>query len=393
MIMSKIWHQKRSQRKQYSITAFMSALLATHFRRDKQQGLTVRPELVEGSFMVRQAHHERLNFKLSRLKWVAVLFMVYAVAFPLGAAETPLKKASFMLLWEPQAQFAGYYVALDKGIYARNGIDLTILRAGSGHSPAEALEKGTVDFTLLWLSAALQHRSAGSEFVNLAQIIQSSSKMLISKKTSGIKTIADMDGKKVGLWEGHGDESILFRALFAKYGIKVREVRQSHTVNLFLRGGVDVTSAMWFNEYHTIIDSGVDPDELNVIFLRDQGMDFPEDGIYTKEKTLHKDPALATAFVAASLEGWRYAFDHPDEALDIVLKYMHEAQLPASRMHQKWMLDRMRDLMMPVAPEAGFGQLKEQDYLAVCHALQNAGLIRTYPDYATFSWRADAWKK
>ena len=344
VIISKIWHQKRPQPKKYSIIAVMSLLL-----------------------------------------------MVYAVAFPLGAAETPLKKVSFMPLWEPQAQFAGYYVAVDKGIYARNGIDLKILRAGARHSPVEALEKGIADFAILWLSTALQHRSARIEFVNLAQIIQRSSKMLISKKAAGIKTIADMEGKKVGLVGG--DESIPFRTLFAKHHVKVQEVRKSHTVNLFLRGGVDVTSAMWFNEYHTIIDSGIDPDELNVIFLRDQGMNFLEDGIYTMEKTLHKDPALATAFVTASLEGWRYAFDHPDEALDIVLKYMHEAQLPASRMHQKWMLDRMRDLMTPAAPDVEFGQLKEQDYLAVCLALQKQGLIRTYPDYATFSWRADAGKK
>ena len=342
--MSKILHQNRSQRKKYSIIAVMSLLL-----------------------------------------------LVYVVILPLGAAETPLKKVSFMPLWEPQAQFAGYYVALDKGIYARNGIDLKILRAGVRHSPVEALEKGTADFAILWLSTVLQHRTAGNQFVNLAQIIQRSSKMLISKKAADIKTIADMEGKKVGLVGG--DESIPFRTLFAKHHVKVREVRKSHTVNLFLRGGVDVTSAMWFNEYHTILDSGIDPDELNVIFLRDQGMNFLEDGIYTMEKTLHKDPALATAFVTASLEGWRYAFDHPDEALDIVLKYRREAQLPASRMHQKWMLDRMRDLMTPAAPEVGFGQLKEQDYLAVCHALQKQGLIRTYPDYATFSWRADAGKK
>jgi len=344
VIISKIWHQKYPQPNPYSIIAFMF-----------------------------------------------VLFMVYAVTFPLGAAEIPLKKTSFMPLWEPQAQFAGYYVALDKGIYARNGIDLTILRAVPGHSPVEALEKGTADFAILWLSTVLQHRSARIEFVNLAQIIQRSSKMLISKKAAGIKTITDMEGKKVGLVGG--DESIPFRTLFGKHHVKILEVRKSHTVNLFLRGGVDVTSAMWFNEYHTILDSGIDPDELNVIFLKDQGMNFLEDGIYTLAKTFHKDPALATAFVTASLEGWRYAFDHPDEALDIVLKYIHEAQLPASRMHQKWMLDRMRDLMTPDASEAGFGQLKEPDYLAVCRSLQAQGLIRTYPDYASFSGRADAGKK
>jgi NitT/TauT family transport system substrate-binding protein len=323
---------------------------------------------------------------------IAALFIACAVALPLdAAAEPPLKSASLMPMWSPQAQFAGYYVALDKGIYARYGIDLKILRAGPGCSPPEVLKKGEADFAILWLTTALQHRSAGTELVSLAQIIQRSSVMLISKKTAGIETIDDMDGKKVGLWEG--DVSIPPRTLFAKHGINVRVVRQSQTVNLFLRGGIDVASAMWFNEYHTILNSGVDTKELNVIFLSEQGMNFPEDGLYAMEKTVQKDPALAAAFVAASLEGWRYAFDHPDEALDIVIQHMREARLPANRMHQKWMLERMRDLMAPADPQAEFGKLREQDYESVAQALLKDGLIRTYPHYSAFSRRPDAEKK
>ena len=325
---------------------------------------------------------------------IAILFLLLLsclVMFSVSAAETPLKKASLMPLWEPQAQFAGYYVALDKGIYARHGLDLKILRAGPGHSSAQALENGTTDFAILWLSTALQHRSAGIKLVNLAQIIQRSSMMLVSKKTAGIKTLADMNGKKVGLWEG--DVSIPPRTIFSKLNIKVREVRQSHTINLFLRGGIDVTSAMWFNEFHTILDSGIDPEELNVIFLRDQGMNFLEDGIYTMEKTLKKDPVLAAAFVAASLEGWRYAFEHPDETLDIVINYMREAHLPANRMQQKWMLEAMRELMKPVGPKGEPGYLMRQDYEAVGLAMQKYNLIHHYPSYKDFVWRADAEKK
>ena len=329
-----------------------------------------------------------------KLKWISVLFLLllfYAVASPVSAAETALKKATLIPLWSPQAQFAGYYVALDKGIFARHGIDLKILKAGPGHSPAHALKDGTADFAVLWLTTALQHRSAGTKLVNLAQIIQRSSIMLISKKSSGISTIADMNGKKVGMWGG--DLSIPPHALFNKHGIKVREVPQTHTVNLFLRGGIDVTSAMWYNEYHTILNSGVDPEELNVFSLNEQGMNFPEDGIYTLEKTIHKDPSLAKAFVTASLEGWRYAFAHPDEALDIVIKHMRQAQVPANRIHQKWMLDRMRDLIMPGTIQETLGILKEQDYEAVVRAMLKDGLIRSYPDYAAFCWRSDAGKK
>ncbi|CAE6690215.1 ABC transporter substrate-binding protein [Candidatus Nitrotoga fabula] len=325
------------------------------------------------------------------ISWIFVLLLAVFFLPRLVAAGTPLKSATLMPLWSPQAQFAGYYVALEKGIYARYGIDLKILRAGPGHSPADALRKGTTDFAVLWLTTALQHRIAGTHLVNLAQINQRSSMMLISRKTSGIHSIADMEGKKVGLWEG--DVSIPPRAIFARNRTKVREVRQSHSVNLFLRGGIDVTSAMWYNEYHTIINSGIDPEELNVMFLRDQGMNFLEDGIYTMNKTLQKDPSLAAAFVDASLEGWRYAFDHPDETLDIVIKYMREAHLPANRVQQKWMLDRMRDLMMPVRPTGKMGFLAEQDYEAVGLVMQENGLIRKYPAYRDFVWRANAVQK
>lgn len=317
-----------------------------------------------------------------------ILLLLFSVAPSAADSEIAMKKASLMPLWSPQAQFAGYYVALEKGIYARHGIDLTILKGGPGQSPIQALQSGAADFAILWLTTALQHRSAGMELVNLAQYVQRSSMMLISKKSSGIKTLADMNGKKVGMWGG--DLSIPPRALFAKYGIKVHEVPQSQTVNLFLRGGIDVTSAMWYNEYHTILNSGVDREELNVVFLHEQGMNFPEDGMYAMAKTVHNDPVLAAAFVEASLAGWRYAFEHPNEALDIVIRYMREAQVPANRAHQQWMLDRMQDLIMPATSSGTVGLLTQYDYETVGRAMQSEALIRDFPDYAIFTGGTDA---
>lgn len=324
-----------------------------------------------------------LKMKMKVCFSLMILLLLFSASFSTAATEVELKKVTLMPLWSPQAQFAGYYVALEKGIYAQHGIDLTILKGGPGQSPVQALQSGSADFAILWLTTALQHRCAGMELVNLAQYVQRSSMMLISKKSSGIKTLADMNGKKVGMWGG--DLSIPPRALFAKYGINVHEVPQSQTVNLFLRGGIDVTSAMWYNEYHTILNSGVDREELNLVFLHEQGMNFPEDGMYALEKTVHNDPALAHAFAEASLAGWRYAFAHPNEALDIVIRYMREAQVPANRTHQQWMLDRMQDLIMPATSQGTAGLLNRQDYETVGRAMRSEGLIRDYPDYAIFT--------
>ena len=313
-------------------------------------------------------------------RMVCVLLLLFSAS---GNADDSLKRASFIPLWLPQAQFAGYYMALEKGIYRRNGIDLTILDGGPQHPPAEYLRDGRADFAALWLTTALQRRSEGLALVNVAQVVQQSSMLLLAKKSSGIHSLAEMTGKKVGLWGG--DLDIPVRAVFDSNGLQVQVVAQSATVNLFLRGGVDVTSAMAYNEYHTIVNSGVNPDELNVFALKDHGVNFPEDGLYALQQTVQRDPQLVDAFVRASLEGWDYAFAHPDEAIDVVLRVMQKARVPANRMHQKWMLARLQDVIRPAAGnDRQAGVLSRQDYQAVSRELQRTGRMRGVVDYDVF---------
>lgn len=313
------------------------------------------------------------------------LLLCIVTALPVTAAPQ-LKKVTFMPLWSPQAQFAGYYVALDKGIYRQHGIDLTIIPGGPGRSTLSALRSGRADFAVLWLTAAMKAQTSGLKLVNLAQIFQKSSAMLVARKSSGIRTPADMEGKKVGLWGG--GLALPAQAFLKKYRLHVRQIPQSSTVNLFLRGGIDVTSAMWYNEYYTMINSGINPDELQLFLLNDHGITFPEDGLYTLEKTYRQDPALSDAFVKASLEGWRYALDHPEETLDIILRHMKGANVPANRAQQKWMLARMADLLLPDEKDGKMGQLQSADFEAAGRALLESGLIGSVPGFDAFRGRS-----
>jgi NitT/TauT family transport system substrate-binding protein len=319
-----------------------------------------------------------------RILW-SLLLMLFLGAALGGAAETTLKRASFMPQWSPQAQFAGYYVAYEKGFYKKYGIDLKILQGGPNQSPTDFLQRRKADFVSLWLSTAMQRRSHGVKLINICQVIQRSALMLIVKKSSNIKTPQDMNGKKVGIWGA--DFQIQPRAFFKKYHLQVKVIPQSFSVNLFLRGGVDVASAMWYNEYHTIINAGINEDELSTFFFYDYGLNFPEDGIYVLEETYKRDPALSCAFVEASLEGWRYAFSHPEEALDIVLKYIGEEKIPANRVHQRWMLARMKDLILPVDKAFPLGNLQPSDYERVGRELLASGLIGILPHYSSFTVR------
>jgi len=318
-----------------------------------------------------------MNIILSLFLFVASLFLNCA------RAEETLKNAFFIPQWSPQAQFAGYYVAYEKGIYKKYGINLNILPGGPSSPSVEFLEKGKVDFATMWLSTAIQKRSQGLKLVNIAQIIQRSALMLIAKKARGINRPEDIDNKKVGIWGE--DFKIQPTAFFRKYKLKVKVIPQSYSVNLFLRDGVDVASAMWYNEYHTILNAGLKPDELTTFFFHEHGLNFPEDGIYTLEKTYKMDPALSCAFVKASIEGWLYAFSQPEEALDIVLKYMSKANVPANKVHQRWMLSRMKDLVLPVDKDrAPVGTLTLEDFMRVSNTLRDDGLIKKIPDFKSF---------
>ena len=299
-----------------------------------------------------------------------------------SASSAGLKPLSFLPQWSPQAQFAGFYLAQHKGYYRRCGIDLAIIQGGPDHSPTAYLKAGKADIVTLWLSSALQLADQGMDVVNVGQIIQRSGLILAVKSSSGIQHPADMNGKKVALWPG--DFQIQPKAYFDQFNLTMHIVTTASPVNLFLRDAVPIASLMWYNEYHTLLNAGLDPQEMRLFRFDDADLNFPEDGIYLRKETFDKAPALARAFASASMKGWRDAFADPDTAIDLVLNYMEAAHLPANRVHQRWMLDRMRDLMQPVSKADPMGILKIADYRHVGAICKANRLIDTLPLYESF---------
>ena len=301
---------------------------------------------------------------------------------PALADEAKLHKVSFIPQWIPQAQFAGYYVAHEKGLYRKYNLQVEILRGGPEQPSSDLLAMGRADFGTTFLATAIQKRDQSIPLVNIGQIVQLSSLMLVAKKSSDILSVEDIDGKKVGIWVP--EFQVQPKAFFNKFNLAVQIIPQSTTVNLFLRGGVDVASAMWYNEYHLILNSGINPDELTTFFYFDHGLNFPEDGIYCLEKTFKATPELSCNFVKASIEGWKYAFEHPEEALDIVMQYAREGNNPTNRAHQRWMLARMQDIIMPAGKNIPLGRLRAEDYHRVVQELSKRDLITKSPSFSEF---------
>jgi NitT/TauT family transport system substrate-binding protein len=297
---------------------------------------------------------------LSSLFVLALGVILVAACSGASAAPTPppLEPVSLQLQWVTQAQFAGYYVALDKGWYREEGIDLTIIPGGPDLTPIDLVTSGTRDFgtsLLADLSVAIQ---GGKPVVSIGQIQQENGLLLIAKGSSGIKEPGDFVGKRIGVWLGGWETQ--FNALVAREEISPQDyelVSQGWSMDPFLGGDLDVASAMVYNEYHVVLESGIERDELSIIDYADYGLGFPGDTLFTSRQMVEENPDLCARMLRASLRGWQYATEHPEEAVDIVLKYDESGV--QTREHQISMMNEISNLVLVSVRPLGYTDRSE----------------------------------
>ncbi|MEY3091643.1 MAG: hypothetical protein RIU67_426 [Actinomycetota bacterium] len=280
-------------------------------------------------------------------------------AAPAGECETPTP-VKLQLQWFTQAQFAGYFAAIDQGFYAAQCLDVTIVEGGVDIVPQQQLADGAVDFALSWVPKALASREAGANIVNIAQIFQRSGTLQVSFKDKGITSPADFAGKKIGNW-GFGNEFEIFAAL-TKAGLDpaadVELVQQQFDMAALLAGDIDAAEAMTYNEYAQVLeavnpDTGAlyTPEDFNVVSYEEEGVGMLQDAIWASGERLADEAYRATAvkFVAASIQGWAYCRDNVQACADIVVG--KGSKLGAS--HQLWQMNEVNKLIWPSKGGAG----------------------------------------
>ncbi|MFU1476415.1 ABC transporter substrate-binding protein [Roseovarius sp. C7] len=233
---------------------------------------------------------------------------------------------TLQLKWVTQAQFAGYYVAQDQGFYGEEDLNVTIKPGGPDIAPASVLSGDGADVVIDWMPSALASREKGLPLVNIAQPFKSSGMMLTCRKDAGISTPEDFPGKTLGVWF-YGNE-YPFLSWMSHLGLStdggdegVTVLKQGFNVDPLLQNQAACVSTMTYNEYWQVIDAGLTPEELVVFKYEDQGVATLEDGIYVLEDRL-EDPEFVdkmVRFVRASMKGWKWAEQNPDEAAMIVL--------------------------------------------------------------------------
>ena len=266
-----------------------------------------------------------------------------------GGVAAAADSVTLQLKWVTQAQFAGYYVAKDKGFYAEEDLDVEINPGGPDIAPPQVIAGGGADVIVDWMPSALASRERGLSIVNIAQPFKSSGMMLTCLKDTGITSPEDFRGRTLGVWF-FGNE-YPFLSWMSQLGIPtdgsdngVTVLKQGFNVSPLLQRQADCISTMTYNEYWQVIDAGFTPDDLVVFKYEDQGVATLEDGLYVMEDQL-SDPAFVdkmVRFVRASMRGWKYAEENPDEAADIVLE--NDATGAQTEKHQRRMMGEIAKL-------------------------------------------------
>ena len=293
---------------------------------------------------------------------------------------------TLQLKWVTQAQFAGYYVALDKGFYEEEGLNVTIKPGGPDIAPTQVLAGGGADVTVDWMPSALSAREKGLAMVNIAQPFKSSGMMLTCRKDAGISSTDDFKGKTLGVWF-FGNE-FPFLSWMAQLGLStdggdagVTVLKQGFNVDPLLQNQAACVSTMTYNEYWQVIDAGLTPDDLVTFKYEDEGVATLEDGLYVLEDKL-ADPAFEdkmVRFVRASMKGWKYAEANSDEAADIVLD--NDSSGAQTEKHQRRMMGEIAKLTA-----GSNGALDVADYERTVASLLSGGSDPVISKAPTGAW-------
>jgi len=317
-----------------------------------------------------------------------------------GASTAPSKaltKVKFQLQWVTQAQFAGYYAALDQGYFKDQGLEVTLLVGGPDVNNLQVVASDGADLGTSWVPKTLQSREGGTDLVTIAQISQRSGTRMVAFKTSGITDPTSMAGKKIGSWLG-GNEPELYAAL-TKAGKDPKTenvIKQNFNMDAFIAGDIDVAQAMIYNEYAQVFETKnpktgklFTPEDVNVIDFNDAsiGTAMLQDAIIARDSWLKKpgNEDVAVRFLTAAFKGWVFCRDNSQKCADLVVKSGSELKTG----HQTWMMNEINGLTWP-SPN-GIGQIDPASWNKTIDIATTYAVLKAKPTDGAY--RTDLAKK
>lgn len=294
-----------------------------------------------------------------------------------GEEHDGLQKIVFTPQWTSQCQFAGYYVAREKGYYADEGLEVEIRQPSTSKPAIEYLKDGESQIITMQLAQALYEMGKGTALVNILQTSQQSSLLLVSRKP--VKGLPDLRRKRVGCWKTNF--AVVAQAVDKIDSLQIEWIPFIQNINLFISGAIDATLATSYNEYYQLMFSGVELSGNNVVRFSQIGYDIPEDGVYVTRDFYRKHHDVAVRFAEASRKGWKWAAAHPEEALAIAVRYIRMQETGTNIVLQRLLLEEtLRLLHDPESRQITF-KLKPESVKKTNTLLLEGGLLGSPVSY------------
>ena len=300
------------------------------------------------------------------------LLCLLCISFLPGYAQ----KITFSPQWSAQSQFAGYYAALEKGFYDEAGLDVSIVHPSNSYSSINMLKDGTTDFITCELIQAMMASDKGIRLVNLLQTTQHTTLVLISHEKN-ISKMSDLAGRRIGTWKV-GFSEIPY-IIDKEHKLGVEWVKFINPLNIYISRAIDATLGKSYNEGILFSMSGITPG--SILRFSEMGYDYPEDGLYVSEAFFKKNPDVCRKFAEASRKGWEWVRNNRKEAVDIVMKYVKEANVSTNIYVQKWMLEEVLEMQEDEKGEAPSYQLNANAFYWLNDVLLKHGYISKPVEY------------
>ena len=286
------------------------------------------------------------------------------------------EKIIFTPQWTAQAQFAGYYVAQEKGFYKEAGVEVEIVHPSVTQSPLNRIRNNESHATTLQLAQAVDIIDNGIPIVNILQTSMNNAVVIVSRRN---KNPLQQKGAKVGIWSaGFGQLGI---CMSMKEKLDYQWIPFASNINLFLSGAIDATLAMSYNEYYQLLQTGFPLSEENIYRFSDHGYNIQEDGVYMTRAYYEKHREEARRFAAASKKGWEWAAAHPEETVDIVMQYVKREHIGTNRVLQKMMLKEILKLQIDRDSKKREFRLRPDMLKQTCKLLMECMMLRREVSY------------
>lgn len=255
------------------------------------------------------------------------------------------------LNWLHQAQYAGMYVALDKGFYEKEGLKVKFLEYEEGLDQNKEVAEGKVEFAISTPIEMLDAVDKGSKIEAIAVVHQISPYAFASLKPENIQSPQDFSGKVLGAMGGSREAYTKYNFLLSKHSAKatIKELGfEKNEVEHLLGGASDVVDLYRTDQPYLFQMEGL---EYDLILPENYGIRTYGDIIIASSDFLSQNPDIAKSFLSATFRGWEYAFEHEKEAVEIVTKYQNE--LYADRKRQEFILQQSKPLILQTSQELG----------------------------------------